>query len=323
MRIRSNIPEARPVLPEASGVKQTGIQLVWIVPIVAALIAAYLVYNRFKNAGPEITITFKDGGGLQAGQTILRYRGVKVGTINSVKLSTNGQQVEVEAGLDRSAARLACEGSVFWIVRPEVNGTGLHGLETIVSGAYIQVEPGHGKEQKKFAASEDTPALSPPEGSLEVVLTTPQVGTLNIGAPVYYRGLEVGAVHSLMLNPNATDVAIHVEIEPRYASLVRQNTEFWNAGGLNVSLKLFGINVSAESVRSLIVGGIAFATPTPPGLLASSNSVYVLHEKLEEKWLKWAPPMPDWAGSNGPPTNASSSGSFPSVGSLTGTNASQ
>jgi paraquat-inducible protein B len=314
---RSTVPEAKPVAQSHK------IPIVWVVPIVAALIAGYLVYDRFENAGPAITITFKDGGGLQANQTILRYRGVKVGIVHSVGLSSDGQHVDVEAGLDRSAARLANEGSVFWIVRPEVSASGLRGLETIVSGAFIQVEPGHGKEQKKFVGSDETPALNPPEGSLEIVLTTPQIGTLNVGAPVYYRGLEVGAVHSLMLNPNATDVNIQVEIQPRYASLVRQNTEFWNAGGLNVSLKLFGINVSAESVRSLIVGGIAFATPTPAGPQASSNSVFVLHEKLEDKWLKWAPPIPDWAGSNGPPTNASSSESFPSVGSLTGTNASQ
>ena len=312
---------ARADVPEAKVVKHNNpIQFVWVVPIVAALIAGYLVYSRFKNVGPTITVTFKDGGGLQAGQTILRYRGVKVGTVHSVKLSGDSQLVEVEAGLDRSAMRLASEGSTFWIVRPQVNAAGLHGLETIVSGAYIQVEPGQGKEQKKFVGSDETPVSKPVEGSLDVILATAEVGTLNIGAPVYYRGLEVGEVQSLMLNENATNVHIHVEIQPRYTSLVRQNTEFWNAGGLNVSLKLFGINVSAESVRSLIVGGIAFATPFPPGPVADSNCVFTLHEKLEEKWLKWAPAMPGWAGSNGPPTNTSSSGSFPSVGSLSSTN---
>jgi paraquat-inducible protein B len=317
MRGALDIPMAKSAALGGKSIKRARVSIVWVVPIIAAVIAGYLVFERVKNAGPEISIAFANGDGLQVNQTILRYRGVKVGIVHSVKLSNDGQRVEVGVALDRSAERLAREGSLSWIVRPEVNAGGLHGLETIVSGAYIQVEPGRGKEQKQFTGRDETPILSPPAGSLDIVLRTPQVGTLNVAAPVYYRGLEVGTVQSLLLSETANDVNIRVQIQPRYSSLVRENSEFWNAGGLDVSLKLFGINVSAESMRSLIVGGIAFATPSPPGPAASPMSVFVLHEKPEEKWLKWAPSMPDWAGTNGPPTNMASPSAFPSLGALT------
>jgi paraquat-inducible protein B len=250
-----------------------------------------------------VTVTFADAEGLLPDQTQVRYRGAQVGIVRSVKLSADRQRVEVRARLDSSAAGLACDGSQFWIVRPQVTPAGLHGLQTIVSGSYLQVEPGNGKRCLAFTGSEQ--AALPPElrTGLVLRLTTPHIGTLNTGAPVYHRGLEVGSVESLALNDDATAVNIQIRIDRRYATLVRQNSVFWNAGGLDVSLKLTGITATAESVRSLLVGGIAFANPQPAGPLALAEAVFALHDKPEEKWLTMETAIPGWAGLAGPPTN--------------------
>lgn len=276
-------------LPRAKIMEPKRISIIWIVPLIAAIAAGWLVYKNVRETGPVVTIQFSDGSGLQANQTVLKYRGVRIGEVRSVQLAGDPAHVEVEARLTASAKNLAREGSVFWIVRPEVGAGGLSGLETIVSGPYIQVQPGAGKEQKKFIGAEEPPILDQSKSGLEIILTTPQINTLSIGSPVYYRGIEVGEVEYFVLSTNSTQVEIHALIEPAFAPLVRTDSEFWNAGGISMRLKFFGINVSAENFKSLVIGGIAFATPTSSETPASNGSVFPLNEKADDKWLKWSP----------------------------------
>jgi paraquat-inducible protein B len=280
---------ARRDLPQAKIAEQTRISIIWIVPLIAAIAAGWLVFKNVRAAGPVITIRFNDGDGLQANQTVLKYRGVRIGEVQSVRLAKDAAHVEVEARLTASAKNLARDKSVFWIVRPEVGAGGLSGLETIVSGPYIQVQPGDGGEQKHFIGAEDPPILNQSKSGLEIILKTPQINTLSIGSPVFYRGIEVGAVEYFVLSNNATEVEIHALIEPAFAPLVRQDSQFWNAGGISMRLKFFGINISAENFKSLVIGGIAFATPTSPGSVATNRSSFPLNEKADDAWLKWSP----------------------------------
>jgi paraquat-inducible protein B len=276
-------------LPQAKITGRTRISIVWLVPLIAAIAAGWLVFKNIRASGPLIIIQFNDGDGLQANQTVLKYRGVRIGEVQSVRLAKDAAHVEVEARLTASAKNLARDKSVFWIVRPEVGAGGLSGLETIVSGPYIQVQPGGGVEQKKFIGAEEPPILNQSKSGLEIILKTPQIKTLSIGSPVYYRGIEVGAVEYFVLSTNSMEVEIHALIEPAFTPLVRQDSQFWNAGGISVRLKFFGINVSAENLKSLVIGGIAFATPTSPGAVATNRSVFPLNEKADDAWLKWSP----------------------------------
>ena len=276
-------------LPRAKVKASSRFSVIWVVPLIAAIASGWLVFQDMRQSGPTITIRFNDGTGVQANQTVLKYRGVRIGEVRSVQLAGDPAHVEVEVRLTASAKNLAREGSVFWIVRPEVGAGGLSGLETIVSGPYIQVQPGDGKEQKKFIGAEEPPILNQSKSGLEIVLTTPQINTLSIGSPVYYRGIEVGDVEYFVLSTNSTQVEIHALIEPAFAPLVRTDSEFWNAGGISMRLKFFGINVSAENFKSLVIGGIAFATPTSSETPASNGSVFPLNEKADDKWLKWSP----------------------------------
>jgi len=240
-------------------------------------------------AGPLITIRFSDGEGLLASQTILKYHGVRVGEVRSVRLTGDLQQVEVQARLKRFAAGLARSGSQFWVVRPEVSSAGLHGLETIVSGPYIEVQPGSGPTQKQFSGLAEAPVNTNPNGKYEMLVTTPQINTLSAGSPVYYRGVEVGEVAYFALGNDARMINIHLLIETNYAPLVRTNTKFWNAGGISFHLKLLGINISAENFKSLIIGGIAFATPNEPGPSAPAGTTFTLYDKPDNDWLTWSP----------------------------------
>ena len=278
----------------AGETKHSKIPIVWLVPLVAALTAAWLIYNRVQNVGPTVTVVFSEGQGLEAGQTAVRYRGVKVGDVRAVSLTEDGQGVEARIVLDKSAKNAAQQGTLYWVVRPEVSAGGLHGLETLVSGTYIQVQPGTGKESAKFTGLEHPPMIPSTKGGLEITLTASELGSLSAGSPVYFRGMEVGSVEFYSLSEDSTQVKVRIRIENRFAPLVTQDSKFWNAGGLNVSLKLFGINVSAESIKSLLTGGVAFANPPSPGPPAKDGSVFPLYSKPDDKWLKWVAPLPVW-----------------------------
>ncbi len=180
----------------------------------------------------------------------------------------------------------------------------LKGLDTLVAGPYIQAQPGSGDRRKEFVGLEQGPIIAIPDGGLDITLTWPKLGFLNPGSPIYYRGVEVGVVQGFQLGELATNIIIHAHIQPQFSALVRADSLFWNAGGIKADLGLFGVSVSAESLKSLLVGGIAFATPSRPGPPVGSGATFALHEKGEEKWLKWAPAIEIGPQTNSPVASA-------------------
>lgn len=288
---KSDLPEARE-LPEAGIRRQRWVvSFVWLVPLLAAIIAGWLVYKDVRRNGPRIIIQFADGKGLQAGQTVVRYRGVRIGEVESIELDQSARWVDVQVRLDQSAGALAREGAQFWIVRPDFTAGTLRGLDTIVGGPYIQIQPGNGAEQRQFVGLEHGPMIVSDDGGLDIILTWPRLGWMNVGAPVYYRGVEVGLVQDFHLGQFATNIIIRAHLRRQFVPLVRVNSKFWNAGGVQANIGFFGVTVSAESLKSLLVGGIAFATPSEPGALAPAGMVFPLEPKAEDQWLKWAPPI--------------------------------
>ncbi len=269
------------------------IPVVWVVPLVAAIVAGYLIYDRVREYGPKITITFKNASGLKTGQTPILYRGVLLGEVTGLELGDDRQHVVVTARLRRAAAAIAREGTLFWIVRPEVGIGNITGLGTVITGPQIEASPGAGGPRTEFAGLESPPVAQERQG-LRIVLLSGHLGSVKAGSPVYYRGIAVGAVQDAELGPDATAVNIHVFIGQRYAHLVRVRSKFWNASGLDIKLGLFrGLDVNVESLRSLIAGGIAFATPNDPGdPPARDGSLYPLYDRPEKEWLAWAPRIP-------------------------------
>ena len=287
----NGLPDGAEELPKAK-VKERkwSLPVVWVVPVVAAIVAGYLIYDRVREVGPKITITFKDASGLKTGQTPIKYRGVLLGEVTALELDESLQRVLVKARLRRSGASIAREGSVFWIVRPEVGIGNITGLGTVITGPQIEVLPGAGKPKSEFVGLENPPVAQERKG-LKIVLRTGHPGSLKLGSPVTYRGIEVGAVQDSRLGPDATSVDIHVFIKRRYANLVRKGSKFWDVSGVDMKVGLFrGLEINVESLRSLMTGGIAFATPDDPkDGPAKDGTVFPLNDKPKKEWLAWAP----------------------------------
>ena len=266
--------------------------VVWIVPLVAAIVAGTLVYNRLQEFGPTITIKFRDASGVKADQTEIRYRGVPVGQVTTVELSADHEHVVVTARLRHSAASLAKEGALFWIVRPEVGFGTVRGLSTVLTGSYIQSLPGRGKDRTDFTGLESaSPTLG--QAGLTVTLAARQIGSVRIGSPVFYRGIEVGAVTAADLGPDATAAQLKAFLPQRYARLVRIGSRFWLQSGVDVNFGLFrGLEVNVESLRALVAGGIAFASPDDGGGPVKEGTLFLLHEKPQAEWLDWMPKIP-------------------------------
>jgi paraquat-inducible protein B len=265
------------------------VAVIWIVPLVAAIFSVYLVYDRLKDRGPEITIRFRDGSGVRVGQTPVRYRGVQVGEVTAVRLSEDQEFVEVKVRLLRSAAAMSREGAVFWIARPEVGIGSVTGLNTVITGPEILALPGKGNERSEFAGMESAPAALEQKG-LKIVLRAERVGSVQRNSPVYYRGVEVGVVQEATLAGDAATPRLHVLIFQPYVPLVRVNSVFWNVSGASFSAGLFkGVQFKMESLRSLAAGGINFATPDAKSAPAKEGQVYSLHASGRPEWNHWAP----------------------------------
>jgi paraquat-inducible protein B len=263
--------------------------VVWIIPIVALIVAGFLVYQRMQQYGPQITIRFKDGGGLRVGQTPIKYRGVQVGEVTGVELSGDEEYVLVQARMRHSAAGLAREGATFWIVRPQVGFGNITGLNTVITGPEIQVMPGKGeKTVRQFTGLERAP-VDVGQPGVKVILKAERPRSIKPNTPVFYRGVQVGAVQEVSLSSNSTAAEVHVLIWEGYAPLVRTGSAFWNVSGASVKGGIFkGLEVDVESLRSLAIGGIEFASPEGSPR-AKSGTVFFLHGAPQPAWLAWNP----------------------------------
>jgi paraquat-inducible protein B len=222
----------------------------------------------------------------------VKYRGIPIGDVSAIELSRDQRHAIVKVRLRRSAAGVARDGSMFWIVRPQVGLENITGLGTVLTGPEIHVLPGGGEPASEFAGLDGAPSAIEPTG-LKILLRASQVGALKPNAPVYYRGIEVGAVEQARLSADAAAVDIHVVIRKRYARLVRSSSKFWVVGGVDVSGGLLrGMEIKIESLKSLLVPGIAFATPDDGAKPAPNGMGFLLYDQPRKEWLEWAPKIP-------------------------------
>ncbi|MGN6386602.1 MAG: intermembrane transport protein PqiB [Verrucomicrobiota bacterium] len=267
-------------------------RLIWLVPLVASAFVAWIIYTNVIGAGPTIHVFFTDAEGLEPGNSAVKFRGATVGRVNSIQITDDQKQVDVELKLDKSASKVARSGSEFWIVKPELSASEIRGLRTIVSGSYIGVRPGKGKEQTEFQGVPEPVAVEQRNRGTEYQLLSANLGSTKPGTPILFRGIQVGEVADYALGPKSQLIQLTIDIRKEYAPLVRLNTKFWNAGGINLDVGLNGLDISAESFKSLIGGAIAFNTPDQPGEVAPGGTAFRLYEKPADEWLKWLPEIP-------------------------------
>jgi paraquat-inducible protein B len=280
--------------PPAKVSKAPSFPLIWVVPLVALAVGGWMLLRDLVNRGPEITIDFADGSGVEAGKTTLLYLGVSAGTVTSVALKPGLEGVTLCVRLDKSARSLARQGSQFWIVHPEIGFSGVKGLDTLVTGVRLNVIPGTGPVATRFKGLDKAPAPDVIDEGRAFILQCDRLGSLTTGAPVLYRELKVGSVEASRLSADSTSVLIRIHLEAPYVNLVRTNTRFWNTGGFSFKVNLFGAELKDTSLESLISGGVAFATPDalPLAPAAAEGAQFALASEPDKEWLKWAPKIP-------------------------------
>ena len=254
--------------------------LVWIVPLVALIAGIVIVARTLLATGPLITITFRNADGLEPGRTEVRYKEVVVGRVSKVGLSPDRGRVLVTVRLDKSAANLAVADTLFWVVRPRIGTAGISGLGTLFSGVYIGADAGEtAKVETHFTGLEAPPLVQRGEPGRSIVLNAADLGSLEVGSPLYYRRMRVGRVVGYALDAQRDGVDVQVFVESPNEPLVTQASRFWNASGVDMSVSAAGLSINTESIASLVAGGIAFAAPpgAAKGAPAQDGQRFVLY----------------------------------------------
>ncbi|MGK2905814.1 MAG: intermembrane transport protein PqiB [Desulfuromonadales bacterium] len=243
---------------------QTGrsLSIIWVVPIIALLIGGWLAFKAWSEKGTEITITFVSADGLEANKTKIKYKDVEVGTVTEIRLKDDLSGVLVKAEMSKDAEPYVTDKTQFWVVRARVAAGEVSGLGTLFSGAYIGCNPSkEGKPARHFTGLEKPPVVTAGLPGRHFVLASETLGSLDVGSPVYYRGIKVGQVIAYDFDSAAESVNLRVFVNAPYHEKVMQSSRFWNASGVDVTLNTEGVKIDTQSLVSILLGGVAFDLP--------------------------------------------------------------
>ncbi len=274
----------QPNVPTASARRRRRIPLVWIVPAVTLLIALWLGWDTYSKRGPTITVSFDSAAGLQAGQSQLKFKDVTMGTVKTIAVSPDFSSVLVTVETTHEAIPLLTDKTIFWIVKPQLFAGSISGLDTILSGSYIGMLPSteKSKAQHRFVGQEDPPILSSSIPGTVFTLETKKLGAISLGSPIFYRGLDVGKVLGWDLGNMARHVSVHAFVRAPFDKYVHDDSLFWNASGVSFKLGVNGIDVQMESVKALLLGGIAFDTrPETKAAVSGEHHRFPLYANQE------------------------------------------
>jgi paraquat-inducible protein B len=276
--------------PRVVRARRWNVSMVWLLPAVAVAIAASMLLRTFLLVGPRIEIEFATAEGIEAGKTDVRYKEVVIGRVTSVTLREDRKSIIAGVQLDRSASTFAVEDTRFWVVRPRIGVAGISGLGTLLSGAYIGVDGGvSDKARSRFVGLEAPPFVLRGEPGLIYVLRAEDLGSLEVGSPVFHRRTRVGRVVGYVLDADRDELSVNIFVEAPYQKLVARETRFWNASGVDLSVNASGLSLNVQTLASIVSGGLAFdlppdvSTPTP----ASANTTFTL---FKDRRTALAPP---------------------------------
>ncbi|MGC2202845.1 MAG: MlaD family protein [Stellaceae bacterium] len=257
----SNIAEQR-TLPLAATRRSRRLSIIWIVPLAAVAIGGWLAWDTLSKEGPTIKVSFESGEGLQAGQSQLKYKDIVFGTVKSLDLAPDKTHVIVTIATTHEAGPLLTEGTLFWVVKPRLFAGNISGIETLLSGSYVGMLPAEkaGKSEREFVGREDPPVLGTYVPGRTFLLKSKRIGAVSVGSPIFFRDLNVGEVLGWDIADMAEYVTIHAFVRAPYDSYVHDETRFWNASGVSIKLGGTGVEVQMESLKALLLGGVAFET---------------------------------------------------------------
>src|SRR6266436_4251116 len=250
-----------PAIPHATARRSRRISVIWVIPLVAVAIGGWLAWDTLSKEEPTIKISFDSGEGLQAGQSQLKFKQIVFGTVKSLELAPDRTHVIVTVATTHEAKPLLTDKTVFWVVKARLFAGNVSGLETLLSGVYIGMLPAQGKPQREFVGREDPPILQANVPGHVFLLKAKRLGSISLGWPVLYRDLNVGGVLGWDIADMAEYVTIRAFVRAPYDGYVRDQSRFWNASGISITLGGPGLEVQMESLKALLLGGIAFDTP--------------------------------------------------------------
>ncbi|MFL9892840.1 PqiB family protein [Paraburkholderia sp. RL17-381-BIF-C] len=266
-------------LPDIKPRKRWLPSLIWLVPLISALIGIALVARSISEKGPVVTVSFNNADGMEAGKTKVKYKDVEIGSVQAITLTKNLQQVMVKIQLTREAEKFATQGTRFWVVRPRVGANGISGLGTLLSGAYIGVDIGQSSERRtEFVGLENPPIVTSGQPGHQYTLRGDSLGSVDIGAPVFYRRVQVGQVVGFSLDPHGSGVIVNLFVNAPFDQYVGTNTRWWHASGVDLRLDSSGLKINTQSLATVVVGGLAFQSPPgqDAGQQAADKAVFRL-----------------------------------------------
>ena len=273
-------PAPSPALPRPRVVRRREWlpSLIWLIPIVAALVGITLVARILMERGPEVVLTLKTAEGLEAGKTAVKYKDVQIGLVTHLRLARDRSHVRVLVQFNKDAESFTASDSRFWVVRPRLDTSGISGLNTLLSGAYIGADAGVSKETSgEFTGLETPPIVTRDDSGQQFLLRANDVGSLDVGSPVYFRRVKVGQVAAYELDGDGRGVTIRVFVNAPYDKFVGMNTRFWQASGIDAQLSASGFTLRTQSLATILLGGIAFQAPEDAmGPLAKANASFTL-----------------------------------------------
>ena len=247
--------------PEPEIVRRRRFPLVWLIPIAASLMGVAMLVQAWRSGGPRVWIEFANAQGLAAGKTHVSYKDVVVGTVSKVSLSKDRSGVVATVDFTRDARDLLKDDTRFWIVRPQIGAAGISGIETLLSGAYIALDPGSiGGAQTQYKGIDDAPMVTRGSAGKRFLLKATDIGSLYVGAPIYFHHLKAGRLVSYQMSPDKS-LDIRIFIDAPYDQCVHPTTRFWNASGVDLSLTAAGLKVETQSLATIVAGGVAFDDP--------------------------------------------------------------
>ncbi len=253
--------------------------LVWLVPIVAVIAAGWLGYTALSQRGPLVAITLQTAEGLEAGKTKIRHKQVELGVVQDLVPSADLSHVTIHVRMNRYADGHLNAGTRFWVVRPRLSAEGVSGLGTLISGAYIEMQPGAGPAARSFTALEDPPVVNADVPGTEYVLHARRLGSVSQGSPVSYHGIQVGQVLGYTLSDDDGSATLRVFVRAPHDRLVHDGTRFWNSSGVALELGSDGLRVQTDSLETILAGGVAFDVPQggETGPTAKPSSAFELY----------------------------------------------
>lgn len=245
--------------PEVS--QKASISIVWLIPLVTAIVGVWLVARTVLDQAPTATIEFKTAQGIEAGKTRIKYKSVDIGIVEEIQFAPDFEHVVLTATFNEGMEEFLRRNTRFWVVRPQLSIRGASRLDTLISGSYIEIDPGPGASQTNFVGLEEIPLITTDDAGTQITLVTNNLGSLAPGSPVYYQGLLAGEVLGHELGSDAKSIFVHAFIRDPFNQLVKGNSRFWNVSGIDLSLNSNGLELKTTSLQALMFGGISFETP--------------------------------------------------------------